>query len=557
MRVVATTWWAAAMAMVAALLIAAPARAGLGGPTLPVCVARAAMGDSAAALFDNPGRFDCRTSQRAFGPGDYWVLSGRVPAGSWDVVRTSSVWQDRVTLYVRYADGAIRSTGFTSGTTGRHLRMGTAIEVAIPPHPAAPVRLLWHVEGAGNLRGILLGPVVGTHVRSDHLEVMLAAFYACFLGVIGGLLIHNLALLAALRQPFQLAYCAMLTMLIGYAFSTSGMLGQLAPWLDNNDRQRMNWVLLGWSAAAVLVFAQLFFERRVFVGWLARASHFVAGALIATPLIAAIVAPWQIAFFDGVVTASYVLLLLLVPVILVQAWRRRSDYLWLFAIAWGVPIVMASLRTAHALHLLEWRFWLDQSTILSLGLEALLSSIGITCRLRLLQRQRDDARAGEQIARTLADTDPLTGLLNRRAFLHHAIGRSGPQTLLLADLDHFKAVNETIGHDGGDEVLRCFARTLEAAVPDGALIARIGGEEFAVVAAIDAGLTPSAVLQALRAARMPFDLAVTTSIGTCNGPLMREIDWKRLYREADRALYAAKAAGRDRARDAATLPIAA
>ena len=68
-------------------------------------------------------------------------------------------------------------------------------------------------------------------------------------------------------------------------------------------------------------------------------------------------------------------------------------------------------------------------------------------------------------ARLLADADPLTGLLNRRAFLEQAIGRPGAQTLHLIDIDHFKAVNDTLGHDGGDEVLRVFARTLRAAVP--------------------------------------------------------------------------------------------
>jgi PleD family two-component response regulator len=56
---------------------------------------------------------------------------------------------------------------------------------------------------------------------------------------------------------------------------------------------------------------------------------------------------------------------------------------------------------------------------------------------------------------------------------------------------------------------------------------------------------------------MPYDMAVTTSIGVCTGPLLREIDWKSLYRRADRALYAAKAAGRDRVRDAKALPLAA
>ena len=91
------------------------------------------------------------------------------------------------------------------------------------------------------------------------------------------------------------------------------------------------------------------------------------------------------------------------------------------------------------------------------------------------------------------------------------IGRPGPQTLLIADLDHFKTINETIGHDGGDEVLRSFADALSAALPAGALAARIGGEEFAVVAAADRSVPPRLIGDALRQVRMPYDLAVTAS----------------------------------------------
>jgi diguanylate cyclase (GGDEF)-like protein len=118
---------------------------------------------------------------------------------------------------------------------------------------------------------------------------------------------------------------------------------------------------------------------------------------------------------------------------------------------------------------------------------------------------------------------------------------------MLTDIDHFKRVNETLGHDGGDEVLRVFARVLRQAAP-GALIARMGGEEFAILSPADRAVTPDAILAKLRSARMPFDLTVTASIGACTGPLATESDWKAMYRRADRALFDAKQAGRDRAR---------
>jgi diguanylate cyclase (GGDEF)-like protein len=158
---------------------------------------------------------------------------------------------------------------------------------------------------------------------------------------------------------------------------------------------------------------------------------------------------------------------------------------------------------------------------------------------------------GEEYARRLADTDPLTGLLNRRAFLDRAIGRPGRQVLQIADLDHFKQVNDTLGHDGGDEVLRVFARLLRNAVPTGALVARMGGEEFAILASPDEKVEAETILARLRSTRMPFDVRVTASIGTCSGPLRTEAEWKALYRGADRALFDAKSAGRDRVRAAA------
>jgi diguanylate cyclase (GGDEF)-like protein len=237
-----------------------------------------------------------------------------------------------------------------------------------------------------------------------------------------------------------------------------------------------------------------------------------------------------------------------------QAWRARSNYLWIFAIAWALPIFAASLRVFANFGLIPWNFWIDNSTIVSMAAEALISSVAIAYRIRLLSRERDQAIAAETVARRLADTDPLTGLLNRRAFLASAIGRPGPQTLLVLDLDHFKQVNETLGHDGGDEVLRVVARTLRQLAPPGALVARIGGEEFAVIADMANPLEPNLLLGRLRATRMPFDLRVTASIGTATGTLMAESDWKTLYRAADTALFAAKSAGRDRARSA---PLAA
>jgi diguanylate cyclase len=84
-------------------------------------------------------------------------------------------------------------------------------------------------------------------------------------------------------------------------------------------------------------------------------------------------------------------------------------------------------------------------------------------------------------------TDPLTGLANRRSFdlkLEAAVtraGRQAPACLVMADIDHFKRINDAHGHDIGDEVLRIVGRVLHANIRDGSVIARVGGDEFGVL----------------------------------------------------------------------------
>lgn len=524
--------------------------AGSAGAPIDVCIARAQTGMSASALFTAPEQFTCGQRQTDWGAGDYWALSEpiRIASDQPAQVRIASLWQDRVTLYALHADGTIDRLVTDGHGATRNLQLGAIVAQTIPMRNDAPlVRLLWHIEGAANLRGILIGPRIASTAEGARANMKMVALYAGFAGLCIALLVYNLALWGALRHRFQLAYCAMVAALLAYAFSSSGALAWAFPDILNNDRLRINYLLLATSAAAAVAFARSFFEERVFTLWLVRACKITIAGLLGTAVLFAGLAPWRIVLLDRLYALAFIGLLLLTLPIMARAWWLKSNYLWLFAFSWAAPIVLAGVRVANNLNLIGWHFWIDNSTIAAMALEALLSSVAIAYRIRLLSRERDAAIRHEVEARTLADTDPLTGLFNRRAFLREAIGRASEQTLLLADIDHFKRVNDTIGHDGGDEVLRRFARVLRTAVPETALVARIGGEEFGVIADAGAGLEPEQILARLRAERMPFDLNVTASIGSAAGPLASEHDWKQLYRSADRALLDAKMRGRDRA----------
>jgi diguanylate cyclase (GGDEF)-like protein len=161
-----------------------------------------------------------------------------------------------------------------------------------------------------------------------------------------------------------------------------------------------------------------------------------------------------------------------------------------------------------------------------------------------------------------ATTDGLTGLMNRRTFESRvrALHRSRAEfTLVMADLDHFKLVNDTYGHDAGDRALRLFAEVASTAVRDSDLVARWGGEEFALAFPDSDPEQTKDVLDRLRlelAARLgngdlrPF----TVSFGLTAGHDCATLE--HAVRLADNALYQAKEAGRDRAVIAASPPAA-
>ena len=158
------------------------------------------------------------------------------------------------------------------------------------------------------------------------------------------------------------------------------------------------------------------------------------------------------------------------------------------------------------------------------------------------KRREDELRA-------VALTDPLTSLANRRAF-EMFVGQSAQDGhLAMIDLDHFKRINDTFGHECGDRVLKAFARAARSVLREDDVVARIGGEEFAVYlpgstlaqARIVIGRIAEALAQQA-APHLPKDWRVTASIG------MSAFDGALggVLKRADAALYQAKTDGRDR-----------
>jgi diguanylate cyclase (GGDEF)-like protein/putative nucleotidyltransferase with HDIG domain len=157
------------------------------------------------------------------------------------------------------------------------------------------------------------------------------------------------------------------------------------------------------------------------------------------------------------------------------------------------------------------------------------------------------ARQVERL-RELAELDPLTGLRNRRGFEQGLDGGRAPLALLICDLDHFKRVNDTLGHPAGDDVLRRFADLLRACTREEDAAIRLGGEEFALVLSGVGEREALAVAERLRrevsAEFRDFPVPISVSVGIADGAAGK--DPESLVRAANRALFAAKRLGRDR-----------
>lgn len=171
-----------------------------------------------------------------------------------------------------------------------------------------------------------------------------------------------------------------------------------------------------------------------------------------------------------------------------------------------------------------------------------------------------------------AVTDPLTGLANRRRFdeflefqIRTAAATRTSVALLMVDIDFFKKINDTYGHQAGDSVLKALAATLKTTIRTDDLVARFGGEEFAVVLPSTplrgAGVLGKRVREAIDAALMPIDdgreIHVTVSIGVAALAPRGNLDPSILIKAADQALYDAKHAGRNTVRLGTTETLAA
>ncbi len=241
------------------------------------------------------------------------------------------------------------------------------------------------------------------------------------------------------------------------------------------------------------------------------------------------------------------------------------------AAATGMPVVVTDVRTDHRTTAFQWvearhglrSVWSQPVTTATgevLGTFAVYRTVPhqpdaeeldvVAAAATLVALAIERGRAATAMTRAL-QVDDVTGLANRARFIDELQGRldqgSGQVAVAFLDLDDFKVVNDSLGHATGDGVLAQVGRRLAAALPEGGLIARFGGDEFAVMLPDPTGPLVARTVESLRAAlAQPVDagrtrLHLSASIGVAVADLPTTEDAQELLGNADAAMYVAKA----------------
>lgn len=577
-----------AMGRVALLVLAIAAAAGVRAEPLELdaIAPDAPLGGALSYLVDEAGTFDLEAAQARFergggvsargdilslgmGTPPVWIrlsVVNGLPDARERRLTIENAWLDRIEIYFveggrvvathragdaqPFGERVLRERYFSAdhafgpGVTDVFLRVATDDPMVVPVYLRGLDEARYPARDRGYLYGFLYGYLIA-----------LAAY---------NVLIHF-----SIRDRRYLSYSAFLLAFIGMnlAYTGHGMM-----WLWPEAPQLQRWiipVLMMAFGLTGLLFARQFLDTGRHLPRLDRALYGLTLAFVLAFAAALTAAPSQLWALR--VAFAFALFFTVSMVTLggcaVRSRVPRAPYFLLASVASALGAGITALTVwgvvgfeAWAYHAVEVGMLVD-ATLLGVAL-------GRQFRAALVERMRAELASRELSLRNeqlnesveklahVAATDGLTGLWNRRHFeqlLAAEVDRAGrygqPVSLLLFDIDHFKAINDTCGHQAGDAVLCELAELVRARVRRSDTVTRWGGEEFTVLmpgAALVGALEAAEKLRAdVEAHPFAGGLKVTVSVGVAQwaGAAERADRW---IARADQALYEAKRAGRNR-----------
>jgi diguanylate cyclase (GGDEF)-like protein len=360
-------------------------------------------------------------------------------------------------------------------------------------------------------------------------------------------LIFNAAFYRVLRERFVIWHSALTLSLLLTIIVSSG----LAVILFDPPAMilsRLTTLLFGMTVASGAMFTFHFIEPGLMQPGLRRSLPWCAAWASLLSVFHALLPFVARAFQSSVYTAAFAPILAIFLISMADAVRRGSRAAKYQAIGYAPMIVVGLVRLVSGL--VPGLRSTDAMTLFYVGCiaEVSFTTLGMADRFVTMRRERDRARNDADLLERLSETDPLTGLLNRRAIEREFEGLRGQGFSLLAviDLDHFKSINDVYGHSIGDAVLKVVTHALQHG-PD-VRAYRLGGEEFMLLlrgedAAIQGERRRKAVSECIAKALPTLDRLVTASMGMTH--FTKQDSFAVSYERADRLLYEAKRLGRN------------
>lgn len=497
-------------------------------------------------------------------PNNRWVLEGLYPI------------IDEMELFVVRPDGSIQrqvagdSVPFDNRARDHH---NINFYLDLPTGEWADLFFRVRTTGAVQMRTLLWHS--DEFSAADHQERFLLGLYY---GLLVCMVIFNFLIFVSIRDTnylwyvsYILSYCLLQLTLNGLAFEH---LWPESPWWNN----RAVAFLIATGMFCVLGFSRSFLALRdnaprlgkIFLGLMAFFLVMGVAALL-WPAYGTVI---RINTFMAAVSVGFVIL---AGGLCLYRRFRPARY---FMLAWTALLSGMLLYTFKTFAVVPANFVTEFGIQIGSAFEVILLSIALADRLRhmSLKSQRmqqemteklesrvaertEELEAANRQLEALSSTDGLTGVFNRRFFdvrLAEEAARcrrNGPMALVMIDVDHFKALNDTLGHQAGDACLQRLADLLTTVVRrETDLVARYGGEEFAIVLPYTDVAGAEALANKVRAA-VEEDLKfrwegqhvpVTVSVGAATAPGGASVEPGDLIAAADTALYASKQAGRNR-----------
>ena len=443
-----------------------------------------------AQLLNRLDDFDCSPGRLAKAT-DFMWLAANVADISADFVDPQLVLRMShhrdISVSVKYAGGEIVTNNYDIEALKKLWLAPSSMSFPISTEYGAPEMFLIGVTQPWdplNFNNIEL--TSKARAEKSHLHGLMSALIFC--GILITPIILNLVFYFLLKYRFMLTHSVMSAANLVYAAFWSGIIFIVFPSVDIVERSTIDHLFVAISVGAGTYLVRDLCDPET-LGPRFRWALTISGPLPFIAAVGAMVIAPGMPYYASLIYHNVFFVPLIVSIAALGYAALSGSKLAMFQlVGWSGMIFYAFARVLRGLGLFESTEFLDMSFLPALVFETVATSLIVAVRIYSLHNDLQVASSELAEVRELADTDHLTGLLNRRAFsrefdarVFHPERREGCQAIFVIDLDHFKRVNDTLGHDAGDRALVQMSLLLEQQCREGDLCGRFGGEEFVLL----------------------------------------------------------------------------